>query len=153
MDSHTIKIRQAFRLSIPFWKIFGNRCRSMWRSYPWSRMTRLCTPHVELETLGVLMYKKVTYTSTKRWTLTLPKFDEPFGPRFHFKRFLGTDVDRCEGPTLGWGRHDSIHPRVELESLWGYHVYVHDNHVHQRRDGLSHYQNSTSLSALGSIFF
>jgi hypothetical protein len=28
----------------------------------------------------------------ERWTLTLPKFDEPFGVRFHFKRFLGTDV-------------------------------------------------------------
>jgi hypothetical protein len=39
--------------------------------------------------------------STKRWTLTLPKFDEPFGARFHFERFLGTDVGRCEGHTLG----------------------------------------------------
>ena len=48
------------------------------------RMTRLYTFHVELKTLGVLMYKMVTNASTKRWTLTLPKFVEPFGARFHF---------------------------------------------------------------------
>jgi hypothetical protein len=29
-----------------------------------------------------------TSVSTERWTLTLPKFDEPFGIRFHFKRFF-----------------------------------------------------------------
>jgi hypothetical protein len=44
---------------------------------------------IELETLGVFMcmYMTVTGASTKRWTLTLPKFDEPFGPRFHFEKF------------------------------------------------------------------
>jgi hypothetical protein len=36
------------------------------------------------------MYTMATSISTKRWTLTLPKFDEPFGVRFHFERFLGT---------------------------------------------------------------
>ena len=41
---------------------------------------------VELETLGVFMCMCMTVTgaSTKRWTLTLPKFDEPFGARYHF---------------------------------------------------------------------
>ena len=38
------------------------------------------------------MYTMATNVSMKRWTLTLPKFDEPFGVRFHFERFLGTDV-------------------------------------------------------------
>uniref|UniRef100_A0A2N9HCR7 Uncharacterized protein n=1 Tax=Fagus sylvatica TaxID=28930 RepID=A0A2N9HCR7_FAGSY len=38
------------------------------------------------------MYTMATSVSTKRWTLTLPKFDKPFGVRFHFERFLGTDV-------------------------------------------------------------
>ena len=36
------------------------------------------------------LYIMATSVSTKRWTLTLPKFDEPFGVRFHFERFLGT---------------------------------------------------------------
>ena len=38
------------------------------------------------------MYMMATNVSKKRWTLTLPKFDEPFGVRSHFERFLGTDV-------------------------------------------------------------
>jgi hypothetical protein len=40
------------------------------------------------------LYTMVTNVSTKRWTLTLLKFDEPFGVRFHFflKIFEGTDV-------------------------------------------------------------
>ena len=38
------------------------------------------------------LYKMVTNVSTKRWTITsYPKFDEPFGVRFHFlKIFEGT---------------------------------------------------------------
>ena len=44
---------------------------------------------VELETLGAFMcmYMMVTDVSTKRWSLTLPKFDEPFSPWFHFEKF------------------------------------------------------------------
>jgi hypothetical protein len=26
--------------------------------------------------------------STKRWTFTLPKFEEPFGTRFHFEKIF-----------------------------------------------------------------
>ena len=33
------------------------------------------------------MYTMATSVSTKRWALTLPKFDEPFGVRFHFEIF------------------------------------------------------------------
>ena len=33
------------------------------------------------------MYTMVTHVSTKRWTLTLLKFDKPFGVRFHFENF------------------------------------------------------------------
>ena len=50
---------------------------------------------VKLETLRAFMcmYMMVMDTSTRRWTLTLPKFDESFSPRFHFERiFLG---NRC----------------------------------------------------------
>ena len=47
------------------------------------------------------MYTMATSVSTKRWTLTLPKFDEPFGVWFHFERFLGIGVGRCEGRTFG----------------------------------------------------
>ena len=42
---------------------------------------------VELETLGAFMYMMVITASMKRWTVTLPKFDEPFGARFHFEKF------------------------------------------------------------------
>jgi hypothetical protein len=43
---------------------------------------------------------KTVYTiainaSTKRWTLTLPKFDEPFGVRFYFERFFFFFENRC----------------------------------------------------------
>ena len=44
-------------------------------------------PRIELETLGAFMCMMVTSASMKRWTLTLPKFDEPFGARFHFENF------------------------------------------------------------------
>jgi hypothetical protein len=47
------------------------------------------------------LYIMATSVSTKRWTLTLPKSVEPFGVRFHFERFLGTGVGRCEGRTFG----------------------------------------------------
>jgi hypothetical protein len=34
------------------------------------------------------MYTIAINASTKRWTLTLPKFDKPFGVRFYFERFF-----------------------------------------------------------------
>ncbi len=55
------------------------------------------------------MYTMAINVSTKRWTLTLPKFNKPFGVQFHFERFLGTGVSRCEGHTLGWIRQDYVH--------------------------------------------
>ena len=57
--------------------------------------------HMELETPRV--YTMVMDASTRRWTLTLPKFDEPLSPRFHFKKKkkLGIVVGQCEGHTLG----------------------------------------------------
>ena len=48
------------------------------------------------------LYTMVTNVSTKRWTLTSSKFDEPFGARFHFEIFFEeTDVGQCEGRTFG----------------------------------------------------
>ena len=46
---------------------------------------------IELETPRVYMrmYMMVMDASTRRWTLTLPEFDEPFGSRFHFEKFFG----------------------------------------------------------------
>jgi hypothetical protein len=48
-------------------------------------------PYIELETLRVYvcMYTMVMDASTRGWTLTLPKFDKRFSPRFHFERFWG----------------------------------------------------------------
>jgi hypothetical protein len=34
------------------------------------------------------LYTMVTIVPTKRWALTLPKSDEPFGVRFHFERIF-----------------------------------------------------------------
>jgi hypothetical protein len=59
-------------------------------------------PYTELGTLKVYMNVYTMDKSTKRWTFTSPKIDKPFGVRFHFENFfLGTDVDWCEGHTLG----------------------------------------------------
>jgi hypothetical protein len=64
--------------------------------------TTLYIPRRVRNFLGFLcMYTMVANVPTKRWTLTLPKLDEPFGVRFHFGRFLGTDVGQCEGRAFG----------------------------------------------------
>jgi hypothetical protein len=55
----------------------------------------------ELETLRIYMCTFMMDKSTKGWTLTSLKIDEPFGLWFHFERFLGNNVGRCEGHTLG----------------------------------------------------
>ena len=92
------------------------RCAS--HTLSWRRQDYI-RPHVELETLRAFMCMcmMVTDASARRWTLTLPKFDELFGPRFHFEKFLGNRHGWCEGRTLGWRRQDYIHPHVELETL------------------------------------
>jgi hypothetical protein len=79
-------------------------------------------PYIDLGTLRVYMYMytMVIDTSTRRWALTLPKFDEPFGPRFHFENFFWelTSVDvrlilLVEGDTMG----ECLHPYIDLETL------------------------------------
>ena len=106
MDSHITKIRWAFRHSVSFWKIFGNRCRSMWGSYSWLRTTRLYTTSCRVgNSLGlpcVCTWWLQAYQQ-KDGLSHYQKFDKLFSIWFHFKRFLGTDVSRCEGHTLGWG--------------------------------------------------
>jgi hypothetical protein len=44
------------------------------------------------------------------------------------------------------GHAETLHDLTELGSSWGL-------QTHQRKDRLLHYQNPTSLSACGSIFF
>jgi hypothetical protein len=47
---------------------------------------------------------------------------------------------------------DYLHPHIELGLLKVYtHMYIMVLWTHQRRGGLSHYQNLTSLSAFSSI--
>ena len=63
--------------------------------------TTLYIPRRVRNFLGFLcLYTMVANVPTKRWTLTLPKLDEPFGVRFHFGRFLGTNVCQYEGRTF-----------------------------------------------------
>ena len=53
-----------------------------------------------------------------------------------------------EGDIMG----EYLHPYIESGALRVLYVYVLWLQTHQRRDGLSHYQNSTSLLAFDSIF-
>ena len=55
------------------------------------RMNEYLCPRIELETprVYVCMYTMVMAMSMRRWTLTSPKFDEPFGLWFHFQKFRG----------------------------------------------------------------
>jgi hypothetical protein len=46
-------------------------------------------PYTELETLRVYMCVHMMDKSTKRWTLTSLKIDEPFGTQFYFEKFWG----------------------------------------------------------------
>ena len=41
---------------------------------------------IELETFRIYMRMYTVNKSTKRWILPSLKIDEPFGPRFHFKK-------------------------------------------------------------------
>jgi hypothetical protein len=43
------------------------------------------------------------------------------------------------------GHDETLHDLIEFGNSWGLHTY-------QQKGRLSHYQNSTSLSAFGSIF-
>ena len=67
----------------------------------YDKMDEYIHPHIESEALRVFMcmHIMVTNASTRRWTLTPPKFDEPFDPRLHFEIFGGTDIGWCEGHT------------------------------------------------------
>jgi hypothetical protein len=58
-------------------------------------------PYIESGTLRAYTYVYTMDNSQRDGLSHLPKFDEPFGVRFHFEKFLGTDVDWCEGHTLG----------------------------------------------------
>jgi hypothetical protein len=83
------------------------------------------------------LYKMVTNVSTKRWTITsYPKFDEPFGVRFHFENFWREPMSVDVIIVLLVGDDKTLYTMVQS---------------YQRKDRLSHYQNSTSLSAFGSI--
>jgi hypothetical protein len=52
------------------------------------RMDKYLYLHIKMGIPRVYMCMMVMDASPRRWTLTLPKFDEPFGPRFHFEKFL-----------------------------------------------------------------
>jgi hypothetical protein len=109
MDSHIglPRFDEPFGSRFHFENLFGESSLV----YVWvkllvevDKMGEYLHPYTGLETprVYVCMYTVVMDTSTRRWILILPKFDEPFGPRFHFwKNFGGIDVGRCESHTLG----------------------------------------------------
>ena len=61
-------------------------------------------------------------SSTKRWTFTLPKFDEPFGVRFHLENFwelvlVGVKV------ILLVGGDKTLYIPIEFGNSWGLRMY------------------------------
>jgi hypothetical protein len=94
-----------------------------------------------------------TDKSTKRWTFTLSKFDEPFGVRFHFENFweptsIGVKVILLVGGDIV-GKH--LHPYIESRTL-RVNTYVHYGYRLINKEIDSHItKNLTSLSAFGSI--
>ncbi len=86
------------------------------------KMNEYLCPHIELETprVYVCMYTMVMAASTRRWTLTSPKFYEAFVPRSHSEKFLGEPILVNVKVTLlveddKMGEH--LHPHIELETL------------------------------------
>jgi hypothetical protein len=55
-------------------------------------MGKYLHPYIESGTLRAYTCMYTIDKSTKRWTLTSLKTDEPFGARFHFEKFRG---NRC----------------------------------------------------------
>ena len=118
------------------------------------KMGEYLYPRTELGTprVYVCIYTMVMDASTRRWILILPKFDEPFGPRFHFwKNFGGTNVGWYESHTLGpkWKNGWISTSSYGVEKLLGFTQW---SWTHQQGDGFSYYQSLTSLPARGSIF-
>ena len=118
-----------------FERFLGNRCQVVWKSYSWLNiMGGYLHSYTEFRTFMVRTYMDL---STKRWTSTLSKFDEPFGVRFHFWKIFG---NRCR---LVWRSYSWF----DMTRL-----YTHWLQAYQQKDRLSHLiQNLTSLSAFGSI--
>ena len=119
-----------------FERFLGNRCQVVWKSYSWlNLMGEYLHSYTEFRTLRV---RTCTDLSTKRWTFTLSKFDEPFGIRFHFWKIFGNRR------RLVWRSYSWL-DTTRLYARW--------LQAFQQKDRLSHLiQNLTSLSAFGSIF-
>jgi hypothetical protein len=107
-------------------------------------------PYIGAETLGVYICMD---SSTKRWTFTLSKFDEPFGVRFHFENFwepmsIGVKVILLVGGDIV-GKH--LHPYIESRTL-RVNTYIHYGYRLINKEIDSHItKNLTSLSTFGSI--
>jgi hypothetical protein len=65
------------------------------------------------------LYTMVYNRTNEKIGSCITKIGEPFGVRFRFENFWGTDVGRCEGRAFV-GRQDYVH-------------------AYQRKDRLSHY--------------
>ena len=128
MDFHTTKIWRAFRRLVPFWKIFGNQCQLVRRSYSWLDKTL----HVPRKVGNSKWFykctnKKIDSHITKIWRAfrrSVPFFWKIFGNRCQLIR-----------GSYFW-----------LRTTW---LYTQWSRVFQRKDRLSHYQKLTSLSAFG----
>ena len=129
--SHHQKFDGPFGAQFHFEKIFGNRCRIVWKSYSWltdNTMGKYLHSYIELRTLRV---HACTDLSTKRWTFTLSKFDKPFGVRFYFERFFWEPMSVSMKVILSAWHDKTLYIPCRVWKLQAY----------QRKDRLSHYQN------------
>ena len=114
--SHHQKFDGPFGARFHFERFLENRCQVVWESYSWlNTMGEYLHPYLKLRTLRV---HTCTDSSTKRWSFTLSKFDEPFGVRFYFERFF-ENRRRLVWRSYSWfdtmGKY--LHPHIELGTL------------------------------------
>ena len=100
-----LKIWRAFRRSVPFW-------RNFWEPMSVNvRVALLVEDYMTLYILiefGTLRVYKCTNEKIDSHTTKIRRAFRRSVPFWKFF-FWETDVGRCEGRTLGWGQHNSIH--------------------------------------------
>ena len=78
--------------------------------------------YIELGFLKVYTHMYIMDKSTKRWTSTPPKIDEPFGVRFHLENFWELMSVGVEVIPLVRG-DKTLYIPIEFGIFWGLRIY------------------------------
>ncbi len=79
-------------------------------------------PHIKLGLLKVYTHMYIMDKSTKRWTSTPPKIDEPFGVRFHLENFWEPMLVGAKVILLVRG-DTTLYIPIEFGNYWGLQAY------------------------------